>query len=82
MRDNNYLGWFSFNALSFAVILSMLSVFDPLAVFANRRGAQFVAAALSLVAAVVGFVAFKTGPGRVDGVGGAALLVVLGLWLS
>jgi hypothetical protein len=82
MRDNNYLGWFSFNALSFAVILSLLSVVDPLDLLANRRGAQFLAAALSLMATVGGFCAFKTGPGRVGGIGGAALLVVLGLWLS
>jgi hypothetical protein len=82
MLDNKYLGWFSFNAVSFAVILSVLSVFDPPDILANRRGAQFVAAALSLVAAVIGFCSFKTGPGRVGGVGGAALLVVLGLWLS
>jgi hypothetical protein len=82
MRDNNYLGWFSFNALSFAVILSVLSIFDPLGVLANHRGAQLVAAALSFVAAVFGFGAFKTGSGRVGGVGGTALLLVLGLWLS
>jgi hypothetical protein len=81
MPDNSYLGWFSFNALSFAVILSVLSVFDPMGVLGDHRGAQFVAAALALVAAVLGFGAFKTGPGRVGGVGGAALLVVLGLWL-
>jgi hypothetical protein len=81
MSDNKYLGWFSFNALSLAAILSVLSVFDPLQILANHRGALFVAAALALVAAVVGFCAFKTGPGRVGGVGGAALLVVIGLWL-
>lgn len=82
MRDNNYLGWFSFNALSFAVILSVLSVFDPLHILADRRGALFVAAALSVVAALAGFCAFKTGPGKVGGAGGAALLVVVGLWLA
>ena len=82
MGDSKYLGWFSFNALSFAVILAVLSIFDPLGVLANRRGALFVAAGLSVVATLLGLGTFKTGPGRVGGVGGATLLVVVGLWLA
>jgi hypothetical protein len=64
------------------VILTVLSIVDPLGVLANRHGALLVAGGLSTVATLLGFGALKTGPGQVGGVGGAVLLVLVGLWLG
>jgi hypothetical protein len=66
MDDSKYLAWSSFNIVSVAVILAVLAVFDPLGVLANRRGAVYVATALSGLAALLGFAAFKTDDAGVE----------------
>jgi hypothetical protein len=80
MRDSTFVGWVAMNALTSAVVFSVLLIYDPLNVLAkDGRGAVVVTGGLAAIAVVVGGLSFKSSPGRFAAVGGIVILVVIGL---
>ena len=80
MSSNKVLGWLAFALLALAVLVIALvifaSVFEQLS-FINPETGLWVAGLLGLVAAVTGFLSFRTPQGKVAAVGGTLIVIAM-----
>ena len=82
MLDNRFLGRSALVLLSLAIAVMLLLVFQPVLRILNPEAALFVAGILTLLAAVIGFCAFRTSEGKVAAIAGLVLLILFALFIS
>ena len=85
MLDNRFMGWAGLVLFAAAIALMLLLALYPFLeryAILNPQAAILVTGILALVAAVLGFAAFKTAQGKVAGIGGLVLLAAVALLLS
>jgi hypothetical protein len=88
MFTKKFIGWsalamFVIAAVTLALLV-LLVIFPPLEIniSLNPQATIVVSGVFALVAAVFGFYAFKTSPGRVGAIGGLVLLIAVAMLLS
>ena len=80
MSSNKVLGWTAFALLVVAVLIITVVVFTSILEqlsFINPVAGLWAAGVLALVAAVAGFLSFKTPQGKVAAVGGTLLVIAI-----
>lgn len=88
MAENKVIGWLSLGLFILAVlVLAFLAVliFFPtvqVSIPLNAQALMVLSASLGLLAAILGFFSRKTMPGRIGGVGGGVIFVILLIAIS
>ena len=85
MLNNRFIGWSGLVLFAVALALMLLLALYPFLeryAILNPQAGVVVAGLLALMAAVLGFSAFKTAQGKVAGIGGLVLLAAVVLLLS
>ena len=85
MLNHRFIGWSGLVLFAAALALMLLVALYPFLErysILNPQAGVVVAGILALVAAVLGFAAFKTAQGKVAGIGGLVLLAAVALLLS
>ncbi len=89
MSESKLLGWFSLGLFAIAVLIlvyvAALLIFFPNAGFVANVNAQvlfIISGVLGLVAAVLGFLSRRTAQGKIGGIGGLVLSIVMAIVLS